>query len=116
MSGGGYGAQGERMAEAHLKQMGARILARNFRSPFGEIDLIAEMDGWIVFVEVKRRSGARYGRGAEAVGAQKQRHITLTAQWYIKQNRLRDARVRFDVAEILGEQICYIKGAFYAST
>ncbi len=111
-----YGAEGERLAEAYLVERGARILARNYRCPMGEIDLVVQMEGFTVFVEVKRRDGARYGRGAEAVGPRKQAHIARAAAWYLKSNRLADARMRFDVIEVMGDEIRHLRAAFYAKS
>ena len=58
------GALGEREAERYLKERGAKILERNLRCPWGEIDLIARMEGFLCFIEVKSRSTAAYGAPA----------------------------------------------------
>ena len=109
-----YGAAGERMAEAYLTAHGARVLARNYRCPMGELDIIVAMDDHVVFVEVKRRGSGRFGRGAYAVDRFKQQHIIRSAQWYLKQQRMRDVGVRFDVIEVSDDGVRHIKAAFYA--
>ncbi len=109
------GAEGERAAEEYLVGLGAKVLARNFSCPQGEVDLIVEMDGQLVFVEVKSRGGFRFGRGAEAVDVNKRRHITRTAMWYLRQRHQLDERVRFDVIEVSGEGIKHLRAAFFAN-
>ena len=109
------GAVGENAAAVFLESRGMKILARNFRRPTGEIDLIARDGKNVVFVEVKRRSSLRYGRPAEAVNRTKQLHILRTAMLCLAENRLEDAPVRFDVIEVLPEQVSHIKAAFDAT-
>ncbi|MEG1811701.1 MAG: YraN family protein [Clostridia bacterium] len=108
-----YGAEGERMAARHLKSLGAKILAQNYRVAEGEIDLIAEMDGYLCFVEVKRRGSDIYGAPAEAVDALKQRHIGYAAAHYLKEHGGLERKVRFDVCEVTDEGVRLIPGAFY---
>ena len=108
-----FGAAGERAAEAHLAARGALLLARNYRCRFGEIDLIARMEGKIVFVEVKRRTNFAHGAPAQAVTIQKQRRIALTASCYLRENALADAPVRFDVVEVTPSGVRHIPAAFY---
>ena len=110
-----YGDAGEQAACAHLERKGWQILARNFRRGPGEIDIIARRRGVRPFVEVKRRSSLRFGRPAEAVTPEKQRRIVQAAALYMQENGLEDAQVRFDVIELLPEQIRHIEGAFDAT-
>jgi putative endonuclease len=96
------GNRGQAAAEAHLKHSGYAILARNFRVRGGEIDLIAlAPDGTVAFIEVKMRRGTSHGMPREAVGYKKQRRIINTALFFIAQNELDGADLRFDVIEIL---------------
>lgn len=74
--------RGEEFAAKLLTRMGYRILERNFRSRFGEIDLVALKDKTLVFVEVKTRFSQRYGNPFESVTPWKLRKITKTAQYY----------------------------------
>lgn len=106
------GEQGERMAEAYLKGLGGQLLARNYAAVGGEVDLIFRLDGFVVFVEVKRRNGLRYGAPAEAVTPAKQRRICRAALCYLARNGLMEAAARFDVVEVLGDRIRHIPNAF----
>ena len=111
----GYGSEGEARAREYLVRKGAKVLEMNYRRPTGEIDIIARQGRTLLFVEVKRRSSLRYGRPSEAVDRQKQAHILRTAQLYLQEHRLADAPMRFDVIEVLPEEIRHIENAFDAS-
>jgi putative endonuclease len=94
------GRLGEDLAHEHLERLGFRILARNFRTRFGELDLIACDDATIVFVEVKaRRLGASAGSALEAVPPRKQRQVRGMAAAWLAENddRPRVCDLRFDV-------------------
>ena len=106
---------GENAAEAHLVARGAKVRERNFRTRAGEIDLIVELDGCIVFVEVKRRSTPRLGRPAEAVTPAKRRKIIQCAKIYAAMHHLMDARLRFDVVELTPGHVNHIPAAFDAT-
>lgn len=80
---GALGARGEEIAVTWLQQAGYTILARNWRCPYGELDVVAERDGVIVGVEVKTRTSAIMGEPEEAVTAAKQRKLALTIQSYL---------------------------------
>lgn len=95
------GAWGEEQAVAYLRRQGMRIVARNYRTPVGEIDIIARNRRYLVFVEVKTRRGIGYGTPQEAVGQRKQRQILRTAHWYLQGNRWTQLQPRFDVMGIL---------------
>lgn len=95
------GREGEAAAEALLVRDGWRILARRFRMRFGELDLIAERGRTVLIVEVKTRSGGRYGRPAEAVTRAKQRRMARLTLAFLQRSRRLDRRVRFDVIEVL---------------
>lgn len=94
------GQAGEALAADALRQRGYTILQRNFRTPCGEIDLVAQHDGAIVFIEVKMRRTALYGSPAEAVHGMKKRRIVQSAQYYLQQQGSPEVRVRFDVVAI----------------
>ena len=115
MNNRGMGAQGEASARAYLEKKGAKVLEMNYRRPTGEIDIIAKKGRTLLFVEVKRRSSLRYGRPAEAVDRAKQAHILRTAALYMQEKGLSDASVRFDVIEVLPDEIRHIEGAFDAT-
>jgi putative endonuclease len=98
----GVGQEWERLAERHLVKEGYVIRARNVRFKFGEIDLVAEENGVLCFIEVKGRRGTGFGLPEEAVTQEKQRRIFRAAEAYLQRERLRDAVCRFDVVSILG--------------
>lgn len=94
------GNMGEEQAAAYLRVNGYQIKAAQFRSPMGEIDLVAEKDHTLVFVEVKTRHPTCYGTPAQAVSYTKRRRIVQTAYWYIQQKHLPEGLCRFDVIEV----------------
>jgi len=96
------GQAGEEAAARHLESRGLRILERNYRCPLGEIDLVAGDGPWLVIVEVKTRSGTRFGRPAEAVTPTKQARLRRLACHYLSERRPGPRQVRFDVIEVLG--------------
>jgi putative endonuclease len=95
------GAWGEEHAARFLKKLGMKILQRNFRTPVGEIDIVARDRKSLVFVEVKTRQSQRFGTPQEAVGAHKQRQIIRTAQWYLSTYPAGKLQPRFDVVAVL---------------
>lgn len=80
------GGEGESLAADYLVREGYVIRDKNFRSRYGEIDLIATRAGRLYFVEVKRRGGHSYGGGLEAITPVKQRRIRKTAAYYLLTN------------------------------
>jgi len=97
------GKKGEALAEKFLKKKGYKIIEKNYRTRFGEVDLIALDKKTLVFVEVKARSADGFGSPLAAVGARKQSHLTLAANIYMEEKGVGDSPVRFDVVGILGE-------------
>lgn len=94
------GKKGEKEAVRALKKSGYRIIETNYRCRYGEIDIIAEHMGAIVFVEVKTRGSDRFGSPKEGVDYRKQRHITLASSAYLAELGLDDREVRFDVVSV----------------
>lgn len=94
------GRAGEDATCDALRARGYRILARNVRLRGGELDVIAEDAGTIVFVEVKARRSSTFGTPVEAVGPHKQRTLCRLAQRYIAWRRLGERPCRFDVVEV----------------
>ena len=109
------GADGEMVAMDYLTGIGAQIIDRNVKLAGAEIDIIAKIGDTYAFVEVKRRSSARYGRPSEAVNTQKMRKIVRAATMYAAMHGLSDMPLRFDVIEILPGELNHIPGAFSAS-
>jgi putative endonuclease len=91
---------GEQEAAAFLKKQGYRILERNYRCVFAEVDIIAKERGVICFIEVKTRSSQAFGHPAEAITRAKRRHIARAALAYLQKNKLLDAPARFDVVAV----------------
>jgi len=91
------GDRGEALAAASLRKQGYKILERNYRTPLGEIDLIARHRGALVFIEVKTRTSNRFGAGQDAVHHGKQARLRKLADYYLKQKRLGEVTIRFDV-------------------
>jgi putative endonuclease len=94
------GEMGENLACQELERRGYAILARRYRTRFGEIDIVARDGATIVFVEVKARTGAYFGDGAAAVTEWKQRRVTNMAIDFLARNRLHDRPCRFDVVAV----------------
>jgi putative endonuclease len=114
------GRIGELAARRFLKNAGYKILATNFRTPEGEVDLVVRQQECLVFVEVKARSFASWTRPEEAVDRAKMRRLSAVALHYLK--RIRNPRValRFDIVEVLladGEvaEIRHLRNAFELS-
>jgi putative endonuclease len=93
------GAQGERLAAEYLTAQGYEIVARNFRTRFGELDLIAQKDGFLALVEVKLRKNARHGAACEAVDLVKQNRLILAAEEWLSVHPTA-LQPRFDVIEV----------------
>ncbi len=96
----GLGRTGERLAAEELVSHGYHILERNFRCPYGEIDLVAEDASDLVFVEVKTRRGQAYGRPEEAVTMRKQRKIVQVALYYLDLHACSERAWRVDVVAV----------------
>ena len=114
------GDYGELKATIYLKLHGYKIVERNYRTKFGEIDIIAYNDKCLCFIEVKTRSRKDYGLAYEAVNFKKQRKIINCALQYINENNI-TSDIRFDVVEVYRErgklfvqEINLIKNAFTA--
>ncbi len=111
------GLHGEDIAVKYLEVLGFPIVCRNFRSGFGEIDLVAKDGDTIVFVEVKARRSRQFGKAVEQITKEKQRKIMKAAGEYLRRCGALGSCVRFDVLaiDILpgGEEIIeHVKGAF----
>lgn len=115
MSGRVLGIIGEAEAYRCVQALGMRPLCKNYKRSTGEIDLVCMDKDTVVFIEVKDRQTPRRGLPEEAVTPAKQRKIIKTALWYLKENRLQDVKIRFDVIAIQGDQTRYIRAAFDAT-
>ena len=110
------GQTGESLAAWYLKKNGYKIIEQNYRTPLGEIDIIAREKKIIVFVEVKSRRSNRFGNPKWAVTPQKQRKISRVALQYLKSTRQMNISARFDVVAVSSNRdeprIEIVKNAF----
>lgn len=110
------GEAAEALAAAFLSQRGLAIVARNYRTRLGEVDIVARDGAVLVFVEVRSRSGTAFGGAAASVDARKQRRIVAAARHYLSRLRA-EPPCRFDVLTLQGPQgaPAWIRGAFDAA-
>lgn len=98
------GNWGETQAARYLIGVGYDILTRNYRTPYGEIDLVSRQEtlegSVLVFVEVKTRSGQAFGYPEESITARKQEHLLAAAQYYLQQHSDWEGSWRIDVIAI----------------
>lgn len=95
-----FGAWGEQTASQYLEGKGYIILARNVRTEYGEIDLVAKQQGEIIFVEVKTRNSAEFGFPEEAVTELKQQHLLDAAESFLQSHPELNGDWRIDVISI----------------
>ena len=113
-----YGIAGEALAKKYLVSHGFRVLETNYKNKIGEIDIVATTHDKVhgktlVFVEVKARKSRAFGEPSEAVNEYKQHKIRQVATGYLIQHNLyENCNVRFDVIDIVGEDIKHIANAF----
>ena len=114
------GHQGERLAREHLERLGYRVVAANYRTRFGELDLIVCDDTWLVFVEVKTRRTGALESSLQAVSPEKCRRVrAMAAAWLVEAvERPRSRELRFDVVAITVDRLNrlvrldHVEGAF----
>jgi len=110
------GKTGEEIATKFLKSRGFQILARNFRTNFGELDIVAQKENKISFVEVKTRIGLTKGKPYEAVNKGKLNRLKKAVNYYLLNNNCKDVKLSFDVVSIVlndslkPEKIDYFQG------
>jgi putative endonuclease len=113
-----FGRQAEDLACRFLEIRGYRILERNFRTRFAELDVIAQDKEVLVFLEVKARRSLRRGSPGDAVTPLKQRRMVMAASWYLASRGRTGDRIRFDVVTIVETKgqsaIALIQNAFDA--
>jgi putative endonuclease len=95
------GAEGEKFALRVLKKAHYKILEQNFRTPVGEIDIVARDRDFLVFVEVRTKSSIEFGLPQETILKRKKERLCKAARWYLQKNRLDDAPCRFDVVAVV---------------
>jgi putative endonuclease len=95
------GSRGEEIAARYLKEKGYRILTRNYRNRYGEVDIICTYEQSIIFVEVKTRTSTSFGSPEESITRSKREHIRKVALTYLESYSYPFKEVRFDVIGIL---------------
>ena len=112
------GAWAEELACRYLCGKGMKVLSRNYRCKYGEIDLVMEDNTTTVFVEVRYRRDAGFGTGADSVDSRKRQRLVATANHYLLHHpRLRANPARFDVVSVSregGQAMHWIPAAFEA--
>jgi len=110
------GIAAESLAGDYLHRAGLVLVARNYRSPFGEIDLVMREGNTLVFVEVRYRQSSRFGTPAETVTAPKRAKIRATAEHFLQQRReWAQSPCRFDILAIEGNdplRVDWLQNAF----
>lgn len=110
------GRRGEEKAVDYLKKRGYKVLARNYHTRYGELDIICKQGDALVFVEVKTRRSTNYGSPEEAITARKKEHLRKAAALYLESAKPSFRELRFDVIAILieddQERINHIEYAF----
>ena len=105
------GFSAEARAATFLEEQGLAIVARNYRTRFGEIDLVARDGTTLVFVEVRSRTPGGFGDAASSITAAKQRRIALAARFYLS-TLTREPPCRFDVITLDGGRPAWLRAAF----
>jgi putative endonuclease len=111
------GACGERIAAGYLCSRGLRLIERNWRTPHGEIDIIARDGPDLVFCEVKTRRSTRFGVPIEAIVPAKVRRMRRLAALWLASAQVRPREVRFDVVSVIrppsgAPRVEHLRGAF----
>lgn len=111
------GKKGESLAQSFLKRSGYKIIEKNYKTRFGEIDIIGKDRGYVSFIEVRSVNTERFGLPEETIDRKKQLQVTKVALSYIKKYQLEDTPCRFDVVCIedvnnSSPKIKLIKNAF----
>ncbi|WP_434390777.1 YraN family protein [Melittangium boletus] len=113
-----WGNEGEAAAVRYLEDQGYRIQARNYACRHGELDVVAEREGTVCFVEVRMRSTAAWGDPSQTVSFAKQRRVVKTALHYLGTHGVRGRMLRFDVISVVGRgeraTVEHLPGAFDA--
>jgi putative endonuclease len=109
------GGAAEERAARFLAERGLAIVARNYRTRRGEIDLVARDGTTLVFVEVRMRAGASFGGALASIDARKQARIAAAARHFLMRCGSGDVPCRFDVVTLDGDKPAWLRGAFDAA-
>jgi len=116
------GQRAEGLAAEYLRGKGYSVVARNWRRPEGELDLVVSTEGLCVFVEVRSRTGSERGHALETIDARKRARVLRAARMFIDEERPKAAVFRFDVvavtfaADDTAPQLIHVEDAFQASS
>ena len=105
-----FGLSGENLTAKYIKKLGYKVVKRNFTTPYGEADIVAEKGGETVFIEVKTRSGKSFGEPKDAVDYKKREKYRKIASYYMQKNG--ELPVSFAVAEVMDGKVNFIEKAF----
>ena len=94
------GNRGEWLAAQRLESLGYHLHERNWRCPVGELDIVAEKDGVLIFVEVRTRHGDKFGTPEESINKRKQAKLLETSQTYLEEHHEEECNWRIDVVAI----------------
>lgn len=94
------GGWGENVAAGYLEERGYKVIARNARTPYGEIDIVAEKEGFTIFIEVKTRTSNSLGPPEISVTPRKQEHMLAAAEYYTQKNEIDHWQI--DVIAVVG--------------
>jgi putative endonuclease len=114
----GTGRRAEELAAAELERLGFRIIARNWRRPEGELDLVADDGGLCVFVEVRSRTGVEQGDPLESITPRKRARVIRAARLFLDSETVPATGYRFDVVGVTffddgrEPQLTHVPGAF----
>jgi putative endonuclease len=108
------GSEQEERAALFLQKEGYEILERNYQTRFAELDIVAQEQGYLCFVEVKYRKNDRYGAPEGVISGKKMRSICSASRAYMRDRQVSpDSRIRYDVVLMIGEEIRLIRNAFF---
>lgn len=103
----------ENKALDFLRKQGLKLITRNYRTNYGEIDLIMQDNNTVVFVEVRYRKSSRFGSPVESVDLRKQQKVRATAQQFLSERKIGGRyALRFDVVGIEQQNLQWIENAF----
>ena len=105
------GRKAEELTAKYLKKQGYKLIARNYKTPFGEADIIAFRDGTYCFVEVKARESDAFGLPTEAVDARKRERYRKMAAYFCMTKKA-EVPIRFDVASVFEGELEYFENAY----
>ena len=105
------GRSAEELTAKYLKKHGYKVLERNYKTPYGEADIVALKDGYYCFVEVKARQSDTFGLPAEAVDRRKQERYRRIAAYFCMAKKA-EVPIRFDVASVLDGDLEYFENAY----